>query len=70
MTSKGFLIGMLVGTAVGTIAALLFAPMEGSQTRQKIADSSKAAKDKVVQTASNVKQRVKRQPEAALKQAM
>jgi hypothetical protein len=44
--------------------------MEGVQTRQKIADSSRSAKDRVAQTAAKVKQRVKRQPEAALRQAM
>lgn len=70
MTAKGFLIGMLVGSAVGAAAALLFAPMEGAETRRKIADTSKSAKDKVTQAASSVRKRVKREPEAALKQSM
>lgn len=69
MTAKGFVIGMLVGSAVGAAAALLFAPMEGAQTRQKIADTSRSAKDKVTQAAANVKHRVKREPEV-VKQSM
>lgn len=70
MTAKGFLVGMLVGGLVGAGAALLLAPMEGAETRRKIADTSKSAKDRVAQAATNVKRRVKREPEAALKQAM
>lgn len=70
MTAKGFLVGMLVGSAVGAIAALLFAPMEGAETRRKIADTSRSAKDRVAQAATNVKKRVKREPEVAVKQAM
>ncbi len=70
MTAKGFLIGMLVGGAVGAAIALVFAPAEGAQTRQKIADTSKSAKEKVSQAAASVKQRVKREPEAAVKQSM
>lgn len=69
MTAKGFLIGMLVGGIVGAGTALLFAPMEGTETRRKIADTSKSAKDKVSRVASGVKDRVKREPEV-VKQAM
>lgn len=70
MTAKGFFIGVLVGGALGAAAALLFAPMEGVETRRKIADTSRSAKDKVTKTAANVKKRVKREPEAAVRQAM
>lgn len=69
MTAKDFFVGMLVGSAVGAAAALLLAPMEGAQTRQKIADTSRSAKDKVAQAAANVKHRVKRESEFA-KQAI
>ena len=44
MTAKGFLVGMLVGGIVGAGTALLFAPMEGAETRRKIADTSKSAR--------------------------
>ena len=46
------------------------APMEGVETRRKIADTSRSAKDKVAQAATSVKKRVKREPEAALRQSM
>lgn len=69
MTAKGFLVGMLVGGIVGAGAALLFAPMEGAETRRKIGETAGAAKDKVSRAASNVKSRVKREPEP-VKQAM
>jgi len=52
------MIGMLIGSVVGAGAALLFAPMEGAQTRQKITDVSKSARDRVTQVASGVKGRV------------
>lgn len=70
MTAKGFLFGILIGGIVGAVTALLLAPMEGAETRRRIADTSKSAKDKVAQAATNVKKRVKREPEAALKQSM
>lgn len=69
MTVKGFLVGMLFGGIVGAGMALLFAPMEGTQTRRKISDTSRSAKDKVSKVASNVKGRVKREHEV-VKQAM
>ena len=69
MTAKGFLIGLLVGGVVGAGSALLFAPMEGIETRRRIADTSKSAKDRVSKAASSVKDRMKREPEM-VKQAM
>ncbi len=70
MTARGFIIGMLVGGAVGAATALLFAPTEGTQTRQMLADKSRSAKDKVSQAAASVRQRVKHEPEAVVKQSM
>ena len=69
MTVKGFLVGMLFGGIVGAGAALLFAPMEGTETRRKISDTSRSAKNKVAKAASSVKSRVKREQEV-VKQAM
>jgi len=51
MTVKGFLVGVVVGGIVGAGAALLLAPMEGEQTRRRIADTSRSARDKVSQVA-------------------
>jgi len=69
MTAKGFLVGMLVGGIVGAGMALLFAPMEGAETRRKIADTSRSAKEKVSKAASSVKGRVSRERET-VRQAM
>ena len=69
MTAKGFLVGMLVGGIMGAGAALLLAPMEGAETRRKIADTSKSAKEKVSKVASRVKGRVSREREP-VRQAM
>jgi gas vesicle protein len=69
MTAKGFLVGVVVGGIVGAGAALLLAPMEGEQTRRRIADTSRSARDKVSQVASSVKGRARRERES-VKQAM
>ena len=69
MTAKGFLVGVLVGGILGAGAALLLAPMEGAQTRRRIADTSRSARDKVSQAASSVKSRARRERES-VKQAM
>lgn len=70
MTAKGFLIGMLVGGIAGAGAALLLAPMEGAETRKKIADSSRAATGRVAQAATTVKKHVMREVDEAVKQAV
>jgi len=69
MTVKGFLVGVVVGGIVGAGAALLLAPMEGEQTRRRIADTSRSARDKVSQVASSVKGRARRERES-VKQAI
>ena len=69
MTAKGFLVGMLVGGIVGAGAALLLAPMDGAQTRRRIADTSRSAREKVSQAASVVKGRDRRERES-VKQAI
>ena len=69
MTAKGFIVGMVVGGIVGAGAALLLAPLEGTETRRKIVDKSRAAKERVSEVASVVKGHVKPVREA-VKQAM
>lgn len=38
MKASNVLLGVLVGAAVGAVAGILFAPQEGSKTRQLLAD--------------------------------
>lgn len=71
MTAKGFIIGLLIGGIVGAGTALLLAPMEGSEARKRITDTSKSTVDRVGQMASSVKQRVKcRREQEAVEQAI
>ena len=37
--SRDFLIGVLVGSAIGAAAALLYAPQSGTETRQLLGHS-------------------------------
>ena len=60
MTVKGFIVGIILGGVLGAGAALLFTPMKGEDTRQKIADSSKSATDKIGKVASGMKKRMSR----------
>ena len=48
---SAFFVGGLVGSALG----LLFAPMSGRKTRQKIRDASTVVKEKVISTSHHVK---------------
>lgn len=63
MTMRGFLMGMLVGSMVGVIMGVVFAPQEGSATRQQISDKAKNAADKVAGAAGSVKEKVTRRRE-------
>ena len=40
-SSKGFLLGLLAGGAIGSIAALLYAPKSGRELRQDIGNKSR-----------------------------
>lgn len=54
MTFKGFLMGVLIGGIVGGAAGILLAPMEGNETRRKIAEVGGNARDKVTGIATGV----------------
>lgn len=47
--SKGFLIGAVVGGAVGAVVALLFAPKSGRELRRDIAERTEEVVDKAQQ---------------------
>lgn len=55
---KEFVLGMLIGSAVGAAVALLYAPQGGTDTRELIRHKGVEAKEKVTGVATNVKQTV------------
>jgi len=55
---REFVLGVLVGAAVGAVAALLYAPQGGEETRDLIRQKSTEARDKVTGVAGNVKETV------------
>ena len=50
-----FFVGLLVGALSGVIAALLFAPQSGAETRTMIKDKSIELRDKAQQTAEQAR---------------
>lgn len=50
-----FFVGLLVGALSGAIAALLFAPQSGAETRTMIKDKSIELRDKAQETADQAK---------------
>lgn len=54
--SKGFLLGTVVGGAVGALLALLFAPKSGKDFRRDIADKSEEIVDKASEFFSQTEQ--------------
>ncbi|HOM72254.1 MAG TPA: YtxH domain-containing protein [Armatimonadota bacterium] len=56
---RNFLLGLIIGGAVGASLGLIFAPQPGADTRQKIAQSSKQAASTVRQKAKDIEERVR-----------
>ncbi|WP_438432003.1 YtxH domain-containing protein [Gorillibacterium sp. sgz500922] len=52
--AKGFLIGAVVGSTLGALSALLFAPKPGKELRADIADQAKAVSEKTQELAKSV----------------
>ncbi len=50
MSMKKFTIGLAIGTVIGAIAGLLFAPKLGKETRQALAAKAKEIKEKLGKT--------------------
>ena len=53
-----FLLGTAIGTIIGLILTLLFAPQSGEDTRQLIKDRSYALKDKAIADKDHFTQRI------------
>lgn len=46
-SNSGFALGLLVGATMGALAAILFAPKSGDETRQQLKDLANQQKDKL-----------------------
>lgn len=55
---RNFLLGILMGTAVGAAVTLLYTPSRGSEVRVQIADKSRQAAGAIGKAASAVRGRV------------
>jgi gas vesicle protein len=58
------LLGFLVGAVAGGVAALLFAPASGKETRQKLADGLSCTRDKLQEKYEHAKDYAKTQKDA------
>lgn len=56
--SSNTFLGLLAGTAIGALVGILYAPDKGSKTRQRLADEALAARDKINDGASELKDKV------------
>ena len=62
--TSNVLLGFLVGAVAGGVAALLFAPSSGKETRQKIVDGLGHTRDKLSDEFAHAKEYAKTQKEA------
>ncbi len=59
MDNKGdFLAGVIIGTVLGAVAGILFAPASGRETRARIAEKGRDVKEQAVDTAKEKKEEV------------
>lgn len=57
MSSKEFIMGMLLGCAVGAAAGLFLAPSEGVQTRRRVSSAAYTARHKVSDFAVEIQEK-------------
>lgn len=62
--TSNVLLGFLVGAVAGGVAALLFAPSSGKETRQKIVDGLGRTREKLQEELAHAKEYTKTQKEA------
>ncbi len=59
MNGKGdFLAGVFVGTVIGAVAGVLFAPYSGKETRSRVAEKGREVKEEAVDIAKEKKEAV------------
>ena len=51
-------LGMIAGTAIGAAIGVLFAPEKGSKTRQRLLDEALEARDKAIEEAEHLRDKV------------
>lgn len=57
-SKKGFVIGLITGTVIGSVVALLFAPKSGKELRQDIKNKSNEILEDTTEYLNNTKERV------------
>ncbi|MCM2266066.1 MAG: YtxH domain-containing protein [Desulfuromonadales bacterium] len=62
--TSNVLLGFLVGAVAGGVAALMFAPSSGKETRQKIVDGLGRTREKLQEELTHAKDYTKTQKEA------
>lgn len=55
------ILGLLVGSIIGATAGILLAPDSGTNTRKKIQEGVKEAKDNISEKAANLKEQISHQ---------
>ncbi|MBI2853057.1 MAG: YtxH domain-containing protein [Chloroflexi bacterium] len=58
LTSAGLGVGFLIGAIIGVAVGLLYAPRAGSETRARVKEMAETAIDKGRETASELKERL------------
>lgn len=61
-----FLLGLLLGAALGAAAMFFFAPAEGAKTRQQVIDQSLALRRRAQETVDDLGDQISERSQAAL----
>lgn len=69
MAKKGFTLGVVVGSAIGAVVALLTAPKSGKETREDLKVKANEMKEKARDTAEDVKKKTDKFKDEAQKKA-
>lgn len=61
-----FILGLVLGAILGAVIAILFAPMEGAQTRQQLLEQGIELRNRGGEAIDQVSQQVQQRSQAAL----